>query len=121
MILSKEFYIRASLFKRLWLHRQISNLSKSAKLFSPGDWKNFRPSVRTHKMPVFTGSKKDLLLHKDIKNLEKVCPTNAIKVTESKILISEKNCIGCLECVKAAPEGLLSVSQGRFLSDHDTN
>lgn len=106
MILSKEFYIRVPFLKRLWLKRQVIKLSKSAKLFSPGSWKNYHPSIRSQRYPVFIGTKKELEQISDIKELEAVCPTNALKVTSSEIVINEKNCIGCLECVKASPEGI---------------
>lgn len=120
MILSKELYIRSSFLKRIWIKRQIKKLSRHDKIMSPGSWKNYR-SLRGHKVPVFSGSKKDLAEFSDAKKLEEICPTNAIKVTTSEIVISEKNCIGCQECVKASPIGIFTLREEKFLNDPDTN
>lgn len=121
MILRKEYYIRASIFKRFWIKRQLRNLSKSSKLFTPGAWKSSRPALRSRHIPKFVGSKNDLLQFKDAKKLEAICPTAALEVAANTILINEKNCIGCQECVKASPEGLFEASQEKFHHDPETN
>lgn len=120
MILSNELYIRASFFKRLWIRRQLKKVSRYDKIISPGSWKNYR-SLRSRKIPLFVGTKSDLAAFTDAKKLEEICPTNALKVTKNEILISEKNCIGCQECVKASPEGFFTLNQEKFLNDSDTN
>lgn len=117
MILSKKLYIRDSIFKRIWIKRQIKKINKSTKFFSPGSWKNYLHPVRSGSIPKFIGSKKDLMEFKEVKALESLCPTNALKVTSSSIEIDPKNCIRCQECVKASPEGFFDTTQERFPSD----
>lgn len=121
MILSKELYIRASFFKRLWLKKQLSGLAKSSRIFAPGAWRSYQPSFRSRSIPRFIGSKSDLAQFSNAKDLETICPTGAITVTLKDIRINEKNCIGCQECVKASPEGFFEASPEKFLIDPDTN
>ncbi|HLT23124.1 MAG TPA: hypothetical protein VKZ84_06765 [Bacteriovoracaceae bacterium] len=117
MILSKKLYIRDSIFKRIWIKRQIKKINKSTKFFTLGSWKSYLHPVRSGSIPKFVGSKKDLQEFKEAKNLESLCPTNALKVTSETIQIDPKNCIRCQECVKASPDDFFDTNQEKFPND----
>lgn len=117
MILSKKLYIRDFFFKRIWVKRQIKKLSKNARFFSPGAWKNYRRPIRSGSIPQFVGTKNDLIEFKEVKGLESICPTKALTVMPDTIEIDHKNCIRCMECVKASPQGLFDVNQETFPND----
>ena len=118
MILGRESYLRASLFRRYWLRRQASKLRIQSPFFQAG---TFQSSGNSFLVPEFAASAKDLAEFADAKKLEKICPTSALAVTAQKIEIKEKNCIGCMECVKASPENFFRVKEEKFPDGPDTN
>lgn len=106
MILGRESYLRASLFSRYWLRRQAAKLRLQSPFYQAG---LFQLNSKTNLVPEFTASVKELAEFTDAKKLEKICPTSALTVTNQKIEIKEKNCIGCMECVKASPENFFRI------------
>lgn len=118
MILNRESYLRASFFRRYWLRRQAAKLRLQSPFYQAG---MFQLSGKTTLVPEFTASAKDLAEFADAKKLEKICPTSALTVTIQKIEIKEKNCIGCMECVKASPENFFRIKDEKFPDVPDTN
>lgn len=118
MILGRESYLRASFFRRYWLRRQAFKLRIQSPFYQAG---SFQMSGSSVLVPEFTATAKDLAQFTDAKKLEKICPTSALTVTAQKIEIKEKNCIGCMECVKASPENFFRVKEEKFPDGPDTN
>ena len=117
MILNKSFYKKVSLLEAWWNQRQISKLAgdkvfknfKLHKTLFPE--KMYYYSPRLKRVPRFTGTKEELKNWKEAKLCEKICPTLAIKVTDSAFVIDERGCIACGLCVEVAPAGLLVMPQ----------
>lgn len=113
MILNRNFYSKMSRFKAWWFRRQVEKLQKE-KLFKAfklhkTEWPDnlYFYSPRLKRVPRFTGDSARLQNWKDSKSCETICPTRAIKVTASAIIIDDRGCIACGLCVEYAPEGLL--------------
>lgn len=119
MILGREFYLRASFFQRFWLKRQVSKLRVQAPFFHSGV-QHFEGQTSSI-VPEFIATPKELAQFTEAKKLEVICPTNAIKVTAQRIEISKKNCIGCMECVKASPENFFRLTEEKLPDGPDTN
>lgn len=122
MILNRNFYSKVSLWQAYWFRRQFSKivgerLFKALKLHKT-QWpdKLYFYSPRLKRKPIFIGNAEKLSLWKDSKLCETICPTYAIKVTSSAIIIDERGCIGCGLCLEFAPAGLLEMSQDLPLS-----
>lgn len=115
MILNREFYGKISFLRGWWNRRQMSRL-KDEKLFKTfklhkTEWPNklYFYSPRLKRVPVFIGDQQKLSNWKESKSCETICPTQAIKVTASAIIIDERGCISCGLCVEFAPPGLLEM------------
>jgi ferredoxin len=122
MILNRNFYTKISPMKAWWYRRQLKKLEgerlfKAFKLHKTV-WPNklYFYSPRLKRVPQFSGDKLRLSNWKDSKLCETVCPTQAIKVTASAIIVDDRGCIACGLCVEFAPDGLLKVpSEPPFL------
>lgn len=116
MILNRNFYSQVSLWKAFWSRRQIRKLSgeRLFKVFKlhKTQWpdKLYFYSPRLKRKPVFIGDAEKLSLWKDSKMCETICPTQAIEVTATAIIIDDRGCIGCGLCIDFAPSGLLEMS-----------
>lgn len=115
MILDRSYYNRISMLRAWWSRRQLKKL-QGEKLFKffklhktqwP-EWPYFY-SPRLKRVPRFVGSREQLLHWKESKSCETICPTHAISVTESAIIIDERGCITCGLCVEFSPPGLLEM------------
>jgi Fe-S-cluster-containing hydrogenase component 2 len=86
-------------------------LFKAFKLFKT-EWPNkiYFYSPRLKRVPRFTGDQVKLATWKEAKLCEAICPTGAISVTDTAIIIDHRGCITCGLCVEFAPEGLLEVA-----------
>jgi ferredoxin len=116
MILNRNFYTKISFWKAWWARRQLRKLT-GEKLFKAFKlhrtvWpdKLYFYSPRLKRKPLFIGSPEKLSHWQDRKLCETICPTHAIKVTASAIIIDDRGCIGCGLCVEFAPAGLLEMS-----------
>lgn len=116
MILDRKFYNNLPLIRRWWNSRQMKKL-RGEKLFrfldlhrSTSPDKLYFYSPRLKRKPKFTGDVALLRSWQDAKLCEKMCPTQAIQVTENDFVIDERGCITCGLCVELAPEGLLEIS-----------
>lgn len=118
MILGRESYLRVSFIRRYWLRRQVAKLRIQSPFFTSGP---FQSTGKSLLIPEFIGSSKDLAEFSNAKRLEKICPTSALTVTSQKIEIKEKNCIGCMECVKMSPESFFKIREEKFPDGPDTN
>jgi NAD-dependent dihydropyrimidine dehydrogenase PreA subunit len=115
MILHPKYFERVSLFKKIWIHRQMKKLTGD-KLFKafhlhqtkyPDQMYFYSPRMKS--APRFVGNEELLSHWLTAESCEIICPTNAIKLTKSAILIDEKKCILCGLCVELAPAGLLEM------------
>ena len=113
MILNRSYYSKISVLKSWWFRRQSEKL-KGEKIFKAfklhkTEWPNklYFYSPRLKRVPKFVGDKASLSDWKEAKLCETICPTQAIKVTASAIIIDDRGCIACGLCVEFAPEGLL--------------
>jgi NAD-dependent dihydropyrimidine dehydrogenase PreA subunit len=118
MILNRSFYDKISRFKAWIYRRQVKKLVgekrfKDLRLHKTA-WpdKLYLYSPRFKKVPRFTGNLQILSSWKDSKSCEMICPTHAIKVTASAVVIDDRGCIACGLCVEVAPKGLLEMPQG---------
>lgn len=116
MILNRNFYTKVSFWTGWWARRQLRNLA-GEKLFKAFKlhktvWpdKLYFYSPRLKRKPMFIGSAEKLTQWQDRKLCETICPTQAIEVTASAIMIDDRGCIGCGLCVEFAPPGLLEMS-----------
>ncbi len=116
MILDRSFYNKVSPLKAWWSRRQLKKL-QSDKLFKAFklhkvEWPDrlYYYSPRLKRVPKFVGTKEELSKWKDSKMCETICPTHAIEVTASAIIIDDRGCITCGLCVEFAPAGLLEIS-----------
>lgn len=116
MILNRSFYNKISFWKGFWYRKQAKKLKtervfKAFKLHKT-EWpgKLYFYSPRLKRLPRFVGNQESLAKWEEAKNLEKLCPTNAIKVKSNEIGIDDRGCICCGACVEYAPEGLLEYS-----------
>jgi NAD-dependent dihydropyrimidine dehydrogenase PreA subunit len=116
MILDRKFYNDLPIFQRLWGRYQMKKL-RGEKLFRFFDLlKSSAPdrlyfySPRLKRKPRFTGNVQLLQSWQDAKLCERMCPTQAIQVTENDFLIDDRGCITCGLCVELAPPGLLEVT-----------
>lgn len=113
MILNRRFYTKVSYIRSLWNNHQLKKLigDKVFKAFKlhKTEWpqKLYFYSPRLKRVPKFTGDSNLLSKWQDSKMCETLCPTNAIKVTSSAIIIDESGCIACGLCLEFAPPGLL--------------
>lgn len=117
MILNRSFYNKVSYFRAQWNFHQIRNISgekifKALGLFKT-EWpsKIYFYSPRLKRKPHFTGDIKALKEWKSARVCEAVCPTQAIKVTETDFIIDQKGCIACGLCVELAPKGVLELGK----------
>ncbi len=115
MILNRSFYSKFSVTKALWTYWQMRKFSgdkvyKVFKLYRT-EWpqKLYFYSPRIKRIPRFTGNLELLSSWKDSKSCEKVCPTQAIKVTSNSISIDDRGCISCGLCVEIAPLGIFEL------------
>ena len=115
MILNRNYYSKISFLKAWWYRRQMEKL-KGERLFKafklqriewPG--KLYFYSPRLKRVPRFIGDKAQLSNWKESELCETICPTQAIKVTASAIIIDDRGCIACGLCVEFAPDGLLEI------------
>lgn len=116
MILNRNYYNKASIFKNMW------NKFQMKSLIGPKLFKTFRLhqtrlpdqiyfySPRLKSKPRFSGDVELLRSFKAAKLCEALCPTNAIKVTDNDFIIDQMGCIACGLCVEATPPGLLVVA-----------
>lgn len=116
MILNRNFYTKISFIKSWWHLRQSRKLSgdkvfKAFKLHKT-EWphKLYFYSPRLKRIPRFTGNQEILANWKESKLCEKMCPTQAIKVTADAFIIDDRGCIACGLCVELAPPGLLEMT-----------
>jgi len=116
MILDRSFYNKVSPLKAWWSRRQLKKL-QSDKLFKAFklhkvEWPDrlYYYSPRLKRVPKFVGTKEELSKWKDSKMCETICPTHAIEVTASAIIIDDRGCITCGLCVEFAPAGLLEIA-----------
>lgn len=116
MILDRKFYNDLPLLRRWWNRYQMKKL-RGESLFRHFDLhKSSAPdklyfySPRLKRKPRFSGDVELLRSWQDAKLCEKMCPTQAIKVTEDNFLIDDRGCITCGLCVELAPPGLLEVT-----------
>jgi len=113
MILNRRFYTKVSFLKSVWNSRQLKKLIgegvfKAFKLHKT-EWpqKLYFYSPRLKRIPRFTGNSSLLSSWQNSKKCETLCPTHAIKVTTTAIVIDESGCIACGLCLEFAPPGLL--------------
>jgi Fe-S-cluster-containing hydrogenase component 2 len=116
MILNRNFYSKISFIKTYWRTIQMKKFAgekvfKAFKLHK-SEWPNklYFYSPRLKKIPKFTGNLNAFSMWKESKLCETLCPTQAIKVTASAIIIDDRGCIACGLCVELAPPGVLEVS-----------
>lgn len=116
MILNRNFYTKISYIKSFWNLRQVRKLAgekvfKAFKLHKT-EWPNklYFYSPRLKRIPRFTGNTELLSRWKESKVCETLCPTQAIKVTESAFIIDDRGCIACGLCVELAPPGVLEMT-----------
>jgi ferredoxin len=115
MILNRSFYSKISPLKSLWNFRQVKKLigEKVFKAFNlhKTEWpdKFYFYSPRLKRAPRFTGNLEILRNWKDSIICEKLCPTQAIKVTADAFIIDDRGCIACGLCLEVAPPGLLEI------------
>lgn len=115
MILDRKYYNDLPLLRRWWNNYQMKKL-RGEKLFrilelhrSSAPDKFYFYSPRLKRKPKFTGNVDLLRSWQDAKLCERMCPTQAILVTENDFVIDERGCITCGLCVELAPPGLLEV------------
>ena len=118
MILGRESYLRASFFRRYWLSRQVAKIRAASPFYLSA---TVQLQGQGSAIPEFIASAAELSAFEDAKKLEKICPTSALTVTAKTIEIKEKNCIGCMECVKASPENFFRIKEEKFPDGPDTN
>lgn len=114
MILDKRFYNRFSFIKAWWIQRQMKRFEgekvfkmfKLTKVIFPSQLYFYSNRLKT--LPVYTGNKNALSNWKEAKLCEIMCPTQAIKINQEDIIIDPSGCFCCGECIRIAPEGLLS-------------
>ena len=115
MILNRSFYTKVTFFKAWWASRQMRKLlgEKVYKTFKlhRTEWpqKLYFYSPRLKRIPKFTGNTALLTSWKESKSCETLCPTQAIKVTASAIIIDDRGCIACGLCVEVAPPGIFEL------------
>ena len=116
MILDRKFYNNLPVVRRWWNNYQMKKL-RGEKIFrfldlhrSSAPDKLYFYSPRLKRKPKFTGDIELLHSWQDAKLSERMCPTQAIQVTENDFVIDERGCITCGLCVELAPPGLLEVS-----------
>ncbi len=116
MILDRKFYNQLPFFRRWWNNYQMKKL-RGEKLFrnlqlhkSASPDKLYFYSPRLKRKPKFTGDVALLRSWQDAKLCERMCPTQAIVVTEDNFIIDDRGCITCGLCVELAPPGLLENS-----------
>jgi Fe-S-cluster-containing hydrogenase component 2 len=116
MILNRNLYSKVSTPRIWWNLRQLKKLM-GEKVFRAfhlhkTEWPNklYFYSPRLKRIPRFTGNKELLAHWKDSKICETICPTQAIKVTASAIIIEDRGCIACGLCLEVAPPGLLEMT-----------
>ena len=116
MILNRKFYSNFSLWRTFWIRWQVRDLAgekvfKAFKLHKT-QWpqKIYFYSPWVKRKARFTGSRDQLSIWKESEICETICPTHAIKVTASAIIIDDRGCIGCGLCIEVAPAGLLEMS-----------
>lgn len=115
MILTKKYYEPVSLWKRWMMSFQKRKFGpeKNFKVFKlhKTEWPNklYFYSPRLKRQPIFIGTPELLSKWQDSKSCETICPTQAIKVTATAIIIDDRGCISCGLCVEYAPEGLLAI------------
>ena len=115
MILNRSCYNRVNFLRAIWRKRQVKKIlgEKLFKIFNlqKTEWpqKIYFYSPRLKRVPVFSGNIDLLMNWKDSRKCETICPTNAIKVTESSIVIDQNGCIACGLCVEISPPGLLEI------------
>jgi ferredoxin len=115
MILNRNFYNKVSRFRAWWYRKQMQKLQgpgifKAFKLHKT-EWPNrlYYYSPRLKRIPQFVGTAENLSRWQGSKGCETICPTQAIKVTASAIIIDDRGCISCGLCVEYAPEGILEM------------
>lgn len=116
MILDRKFYNNLPVIRGLWNRYQMKKL-RGEKLFrfldlhrSSAPDKLYFYSPRLKRKPKFTGDIELLHSWQDANLCERMCPTQAIQVTENDFMIDERGCITCGLCIELAPPGLLEVS-----------
>lgn len=116
MILNRDLYSKISFLKALWNNRQAKKLT-GVKVFNAfklhkTEWPNklYFYSPRLKRIPRFTGNSDLLANWKESKICERMCPTQAIKVTASAFIIDDRGCIACGLCVELAPPGVLEMT-----------
>lgn len=116
MILDRKYYNDLPLLRRWWIRYQLRHL-RGEKLFrllelhkSLAPDKLYFYSPRLKRKPRFTGDEALLRSWQEAKLCERMCPTQAIQVTENDFVIDERGCISCGLCVELAPPGLLEVT-----------
>lgn len=115
MILHPKYFESVSFFKSIWIKRQMKKLGgdKLFKAFQLHQTKfpdqMYFYSPRTKSVPRFIGNEGLLSRWQSAKTCETICPTNAIELTKSAIVIDDKKCILCGLCVEIAPPGMLEM------------
>ncbi len=115
MILDRSFYTKISTLKSWWYQRQMRRFSnekvfkafKLVKISLPNNIYFYSPRLK--RVPRFSGDVDKLSRWKESKECETICPTQAIKVVPSGILIEPRGCISCGACVDFAPDGLIEM------------
>lgn len=116
MILDRKYYNDLPFYRRWWISYKLRKL-QGEKLYrllelhqSSLPDKPYFYSPRLKRKPRFTGDIELLARWQDAKLCERMCPTQAIQVTETDFVIDERGCIACGLCVDLAPPGIIEVT-----------
>ena len=125
MILDRKYYKDLSFFSRWWSNYQMKKLNGD-KIFrllelhkSLAPDKLYFYSPRLKRRPRYTGDIALLRSWQDARLCERMCPTQAIRITEDNFLIDDRGCIACGLCVELAPPGLLEIFEVRATNSKD--